>query len=369
MLPVLRSLPQRHGGLGLPRHQGTQSEKACLASREHTLEFVNRHRPELLTGTDKWQPVVVGQRTGALYELERELTVEREEELDAALPQDLLVVLAEHKRVWQGVYSRLLTTSLHLAAWFLSSSTHGSGHWMTWRGGSDGRFRFSPAEYIESLRLRLLVAPFSVDGNARCDHCNVSMHDSPLHPLDCEFHMAARTRRHNRVRDLLFLMLKSSWPTAAIGKEQELPGALVGKAALPMDITVRRADGRVYAIDVTIAEPAAPTYVTVGSAREEDVAAMEREKDKWAGYKTHYGETGAPGVTFVPFAVEATGRVGPIALDFLDDTMGVNHQGPLELFYKRMSAEVARWNSRMIQSARNRISRVGELLGGAIIVQ
>jgi hypothetical protein len=73
MLPVLRSLPQRHGGLGLPRHQGTQSEKACLASREHTLEFVNRHRPELLTGTDKWRPVVVGQRTGALYELEREL--------------------------------------------------------------------------------------------------------------------------------------------------------------------------------------------------------------------------------------------------------------------------------------------------------
>ena len=31
MLPVLRSLPQRHGGLGLPRHQGTQSEKACLS--------------------------------------------------------------------------------------------------------------------------------------------------------------------------------------------------------------------------------------------------------------------------------------------------------------------------------------------------
>ena len=149
MLPVLRSLPQRHGGMGLPRHQGPQSEKACLASREHTLEFVNRYRPELLTGTDKWRPVVVGQRTGALYELERELTAEREGELDATLPQDLLVVLAEHKRVWQGVYSRLLTTSTHLAAWFLSSSTHGTGHWMTWRGGSDGRFRFSPEEYIE----------------------------------------------------------------------------------------------------------------------------------------------------------------------------------------------------------------------------
>ena len=268
------------------RHQGP---------REHTLEFVNRYRPELLTGTDKWRPVVVGQRTGALYELERELTAEREGELDATLPQDLLVVLAEHKRVWQGVYSRLLTTSTHLAAWFLSSSTHGTGHWMTWREGSDGRFRFSPEEYIESLKLRLLVAPFAANGTARCDNCHVFMRDSPLHPLDCDMHMAARTRRHNRVRDLLFLMLKSSWRTAAIGKEQALPGALVGKAALPMDITARREDGRVYAFDVTVAEPAAPTYVAAGSAVAPDVAAMEREKDKWARYKTHYGEEGAVG--------------------------------------------------------------------------
>ena len=125
----------------------------------------------------------------------------------------------------------------------------------------------------------------------------------------------------------------------------------------------------VYAFDVTVAEPAAPTYVAAGSAVAPDVAAMEREKDKWARYKTHYGEEGAVGVTFVPFAVEATGRVGPNALDFLNATMGVSHQGPLELFYKRMSAEVARWNSRMVQSARNRIPLVGEPLGGVLVEQ
>ena len=46
-----------------------------------------------------------------------------------------------------------------------------------------------------------------------------------------------------------------------------------------MDITVQQADGTMYAIDVTVAEPRAPTYVAEGSAGAPDVAAKEREKD------------------------------------------------------------------------------------------
>ena len=63
----LRSLPQRLGGLGLPRHFGPQSEKGCLASRALTRSYIEQHRPELAPGTEIWHELEVGIWTGLAF--------------------------------------------------------------------------------------------------------------------------------------------------------------------------------------------------------------------------------------------------------------------------------------------------------------
>ena len=95
----LRSLPQRLGGLGLPRHCGAQSEKGCLASRALTRAYIETHRPELAPGMDSWQEVVVGEGDGSRYRAELSIEDGEIEELDSSLPADVLTVIAEHKRV------------------------------------------------------------------------------------------------------------------------------------------------------------------------------------------------------------------------------------------------------------------------------
>ena len=59
-ISTLRSLPQSTGGLRLTRRCGLQSKKGCLASRALTKAFVEKHRPELVRGMERWRAIVVG---------------------------------------------------------------------------------------------------------------------------------------------------------------------------------------------------------------------------------------------------------------------------------------------------------------------
>jgi hypothetical protein len=56
-LKILRSLPQRYGGLGILRHHGSRSEKVCKDSRNRVLEFIDANkdkRPDIIEGTKAW---------------------------------------------------------------------------------------------------------------------------------------------------------------------------------------------------------------------------------------------------------------------------------------------------------------------------
>ena len=63
-----------------------------------------------------------------------------------------------------------------------------------------GRFRFRQDEYVESLRMRLLVDPFPSPGARRCTTCDrdVRYADAPLHALECSGQERAMKRRHGR---------------------------------------------------------------------------------------------------------------------------------------------------------------------------
>ncbi|NBT76814.1 MAG: hypothetical protein EBT15_12815, partial [Betaproteobacteria bacterium] len=187
---TLRSLPQSMGGLSLPRHCGPQSEEGTLASRAMTKSYVMKYRPELAPGMECWRHIEVGTGNEARYRAE--LVIEDDEEvafadLDRSLPRDILLRIADYKYSWMALYQRLRRTGRrHHAAWLLSGSSTGTGKWLTWRGGLEGRFRFGSEEFVEALRLRLLVDPLPTPGNSLCPHCaGIRFTDAPLHALEC----------------------------------------------------------------------------------------------------------------------------------------------------------------------------------------
>jgi len=71
---------------------------------------------------------------------------------------------------------------------------------------------------------------------------------------------------------------------------------------------------RTFIVDIAIVDPSAPSYICmVNSHQVSDAAARERERVKI----TDFNAASIDGVQFVPFVVEATGRLGPAAMDFL----------------------------------------------------
>ena len=85
-------------------------------------------------------------------------------------------------------------------AWLVSSSSIGTGNWLNWRGGFEGRLRFSKDEFVKALRLRLLVDPFPNPGDKVCPLCGlVRFVDSPLHVLDCAVLRPSQKSRHDIV--------------------------------------------------------------------------------------------------------------------------------------------------------------------------
>jgi hypothetical protein len=138
---------------------------------------VEKHRPELVRGMERWRAIVIGgDDTGRRQQAERLIEAAEESfaELDLSLPRDLQLLLADHKYTWMTLYKKLLDSGRrHHAAWLVSSSSIGTGKWLNWRGGFEGRLRFSKDEFVEALRLRLLVDPFPNPGDKVCPLCGL----------------------------------------------------------------------------------------------------------------------------------------------------------------------------------------------------
>jgi len=110
-----------------------------------------------------------------------------------------------------------------------------------------------------------------------------------------------------------------------------------------VDIVVH-AWGSIYALDVAVVDPAAPTYLHLGSDLQPDVTAYHRRKQKIAYWREMRG---VRGVRFVPF-----GMAGASCLPFL-----------------RMNAAITRWNARMVLTCEGEIELPMEhgAQGGVVI--
>ena len=121
------------------------------------------------------------------------------------------------------------------------------------------------------------------------------------------------------------------------------------ETTLQADIHMERGP-RVFIFDVAVVDPAAPSYLSHDSYKEENVAAKQREAAKRAEWTARGGVNNAE---FIPFVVEASGRMGPSALSYFMNKL-VSAEGPYiaKSFLMNMNFSIARANARMILECR-----------------
>ncbi len=169
--------------------------------------------------------------------------------------------------------------------------------------------------------------------------------------MDCIAAGCFRMYRHQEISSAVSLYVKKRIPDIAISATPSLRSCRAGERNLIPDLLITPTGRSGKYIDITVSNPAASTYCTA-SATDNSSLVMNstnvlREVDKITKYSRTRPNIVA-GNMFVPFAVEATGRLGPRALDYLfelfpRDTRGFSKAVPL---IKQIGTIVSRHNAR-----------------------
>jgi hypothetical protein len=332
------------GGLGMYDHSGVQGTKGRNQSRHAVHEFARTHYHSTLFRYTavSWRPVgleLPGVDLSVTGYVDFAEAAARTKELRLFSKTAILV-------------SKQLSCPAE-AAWLLSNSTSCAGRFLCWRGGIIGRFRMGNAAFRDSLRRRLLFPPTRIQTRAAqgcgCRH-DVAAH--PTHLLDCG---AKNTfyydKRHHDVSNQLAHLLRSSINQHHVDREFNPDGR---RADLVVDT-----GGCIYIIDVSITNPSCRTTLEHGSDRTSDVGARLRETSKRASYARIPSLRLAPYTNhqFVPFIVEATGRLGPSALEFLNGALDSEDDSHARSYFlSAISACIALYNSLMISGATRKLS-------------
>ncbi len=414
ILNLLRQLPQRFGGLGVPLHSGWSAEKARFLSRQLTRRFFQRFYPEEASecrwrsspmdalmrsvseeggnhqvGEFWWNisfpledsvgftPVVPwveptpaeplaspppenpagNENQGGYGDLRRDVKNLMERLYDSGRKLVCSLLAGRGERSWQS--------------WFRSCKFKGSGRWLAGMSSNlFGEYQFTQNDqYTAALRLRLLCEPAG-GFQSPCRLCGLSSRtggtrgpgiaaeetkeeeedsDIILHGLDCAQAQFFWYRRHNAIRDLLFSFLKS------IGYKPMKEGeAQIDEDLRPDIVYDPGGANRTVLIDVAIVNPSSRSYRRLAPHDKDDAAAIQREKDK----ERHYQRL--TGYKVVPFVVEATGRLGPKARDFLDGICDRQDGQRLAAFREQIGAKMAQFVTLQCNGMHNRNVFTGE---------
>jgi hypothetical protein len=328
VLPRLRGLPQRYGGLGLVRHSGVEGDKAVCLSRGMTMEFLEAYTSldYLTRGIRRWKPIRLG--------MAEQLRGDVPPFIDEHVPIEdyTMEEMPKHElndavdAIYRNLHAKvLMDLSKHNMdaerAFLLSASYDGSGKWINscaMTGMYFGPFRLRPEEFREAIRMRCLVNPLPVDasvGDTTMCICGKDISREMTHCLDCRrFTTSFATKRHNACRDALADLIKdvrSGDLVAPNVQIETLVGANPNNSRIA-DLVINIAKFRnPLVVDIAISDPAAPFYrERVQSHMVPDAASVHRAEEK----RRQYREIG---VQVHPFVLEATGRPGKAALELL----------------------------------------------------
>ena len=112
-------------------------------------------------------------------------------------------------------------------------------------------------------------------------------------------------------------------------------------------IRVNLKGGLVYIVDVSVVEPSSQMYLLQESWKVENVANKLRENVKCIKYQHCRALQQEGGASLIPFVLEATGRLGPAAVEFMSK---LNKENTLyaSLFLDHMAAGLARTTGQML---------------------
>jgi hypothetical protein len=157
--------------------------------------------------------------------------------------------------------------------------------------------------------------------------------------------------RHQEVSNVVHQYVQKRIPDIAISVTPSLNSTLPGVRNIIPDLYISPTGRSGKYIDFTISNPAAPSNcgpsAPIQAALVPNITNITREREKNDKY-AHTVNNIVSRNMFVPFAVEATGRLGPRALSYLfelfpKDTMGFSKAVPL---IKQIGTIVCRHNTR-----------------------
>ena len=356
LLRVIRSLPQRMGGLGVHDVCGLHGLLDLNKSRTKTMEFLEKYKlsPLYRQCANSWSPTLL--HDGFAIPGETPSPV---------MPLNLALDFAKDRRT--EMVSKILADKLAAnqrtdAAIFLSSQTPNSGRWLTFRGGEYGSFRMYGSAFRLALQRKILAPPSPQQLEDRLKPCrcgaSLEIRSHPTHREDCASNQYYFDARHTTICNLLQRYLKVTFPNTPVHREVEITGA---RQPAKMDVVLNRGSGKFY-IDVAVTNPACHTNIQIGAATKPDAASESREKMKTQKYFYVPNLPGEGPHYFVPFIIESTGRLGKQAIKFLKECRDELNPRPLTTLLTSISACLALYNSLMAANSTRRLNRDEELV-------
>jgi hypothetical protein len=331
---IIRRFTQGLGGLGMQAYGDMDTDLGHILSRENLRQFITGYLPILLPQIER--PPLTPLEASYGGEISKSVKEAREtrkahQELEMEVFRGSLCDAGDHKS----------------AALLTSASTRHSARWIFWRGGDTNSNVFSSQLFTEAIRSRCLL-PYTNHVNTAeqpdicpCDK-KVDLAQDGLHCLDCKTSAGLRTHRHNRIRDAFVAFIKSSGGYC----RKEVP---VGDT-IP-DIVIEDGAKRIY-LDVVLVNPGAPSY-RQDAAYKACSAADDKERMK----RTHYRNVIGINATFIPLALETTGRFGKAAMTFARRQAGKDYDLLSKLF-NEVSAAAAYYNAAMFEHMRRKTRRM-----------
>ena len=329
-LVALRGLAPDFGGLGMRRQGGLSMEKGVLLCRAQTLAYLREFRPELVPvfqDESIWPPIEYGASAGI------QLSDEDSDGTKSGDPQRIQKSAKGVRREVEGEVSNVIYDDWGQVggrgksrqAELLSRMGAGStcAFWSS-PIGLEGGEEFFPSPHFRAIMRHQLQLPLLSVGGEEITVCGLcveggrprSIVNDPSHPLGCGY-TGCWVRRHNDVTDALAKALKTlGLPGLDVRRHQLLPSPQGPEEHVEMDI-VLEADGLRRLIDVAVANPGSPKYVTAGSATTELAATATREAQKVLSFRVRMPEVVDVDRCFIPFVVETSGRLGKRPTEFL----------------------------------------------------
>lgn len=383
----LRSLPRKLGGLGIGAYGGIQTASGVMVSRAKSLAYAKEYVPSVMVAMKQSQdiyPVYLGDAEGISTEEESgiELSDEQEEGRQSddgpavAAVYRISISPAVHALVERRVRDTLAQMEEEgertkpKLAYFISAQDPNAGKFIGCAHGIGHPDAISNEAYKAALRVRMLAPPRDKAGRVatQCYGCNKRVlvdREGISRPVFEHnwAHFAACingttgpfSSRHKGIVELVATLVESAAKargTAVVLQREKssllpfAPGQVEGLPEGPylpgysprMDLHVQWESGKQRFIDVAVADPGCSSYLAAGSSARAEAAAEAREKDKRCSFKKDF--RGVPEDEFVPFVLEATGRVGPAAMKFLYSIGASNDM--LRRFFERVSLMCAK---------------------------